>query len=114
MGISKWDTIVDKAESILFNQVCNCRNLHYPLPKHINIHCYTYGNITQAANHIPYGVPNEHARINRLPKSIQTGDQRFISANTHILGSMQLHEDFELAAYFLYLDSPPKITSSNT
>ena len=37
IGSSKWDTIVEKAESIIFNQVRNIRNLCYPLPKNTNI-----------------------------------------------------------------------------
>ena len=42
------------------------------------------------------------------------GDQRFISARTHILGNVQLREDFELSADFINLDAPASIPISNT
>ena len=32
LEISKWDTVVEKAQSVLFNQVCNGRKLCYQLP----------------------------------------------------------------------------------
>ena len=114
MGISKWDTIVEKAESVLCNQFYNGRNLRYPLPKHINSHHDSQGDLTRAADHIPYGVPYYHVRVNQLPKSIQMGYQSVIADKTHILGNVQLREDFELAADFLNLAAPLKCPDSNT
>ena len=111
---SKWDIIVNKAEYVLCNQVCNGRNLNYILPKHINTHCDAHGDINRSANNTPCGVSNKHICVNRLLNIIQTGYQRFIAAKTHIIGNVQLREDFELSADFLNLSAPANIPSSNT
>ena len=58
MRSSKWDTIIEKAEYVVCNQVYNARNLRYLLPNHINSHHNAQGDLTRYADHIPYGFPN--------------------------------------------------------
>ena len=74
----------------------------------MNNHRDAHGDLSRASDHMPYVPPNEHTRVSRLLKSIQTGDQRVIAAITHILGNPPLRDNFEAAADFLNLAAPPK------
>ena len=62
--------------------------------------------MVRASQFISYEVPNEHTRVGRLIKSIQSKDPAIVSALTHIQGSTTQRDDFELAADFLLLTAP--------
>ena len=84
----------------------NGKNYRFPLRLHIAKHREAFNQMVRAAQFIPYEVPNEHARVGRLIKSIQSKDPAIVYAMTHIQGNNQQRDDFELAADFLLLTAP--------
>ena len=84
----------------------NGKNYRFPLRVHIAKHREAFNEMVRAAQFITYEVPNEHTRVGRLIKSIQSKDPAIVSAMTHIQGNTQQRDDFELAADFLLLTAP--------
>ena len=72
-----------------------CLKLHHAS------HHDAHGDLTQAADNIPYIVPNEHVQVNWILKSIHIGYQLVIDAKTCIIINVKLQENFELSNYFL-------------
>ena len=106
LGSSKWDKIVEDAEAYMMRREWNGKNYRFPLRLHIAKHREAFNEMVRAAQFIPYEVPNEHTRVGRLIKSIQSKDPAIVSAMTHIQGNNQQRNDFELAADFLLLTAP--------
>ena len=97
---------MEDAEAYMMRREWNGKNYRFPLRVHIVKHREAFNEMVRAAQFIPYEVPNEHTRVGRLIKSIQSKDPAIVSALTHIQGNPQQRDDFELAADFLLLTAP--------
>ena len=106
LGSSKWDKIVEEAETYMMKREWNGKNYRFTLRNHISKHREAFNEMVRAAQFIPYEVPNEHTRVGRLIKSLQSKDPAIVSAITHIQGNPNHREDFENAADFLLLTAP--------
>ena len=106
LGTSKWDKVVEEAESYMMKREWTGKNYRFSLRQHISKHREAFNEMVRASQFIPYEVPNEHTRVGRLIKSIQSKDPSIVSALTHIQGSIAQRDDFELAADFLLLTAP--------
>ena len=69
-------------------------------------HREAFNEMVRAAQFIPYEVPNEHTRVGRLSKNLQSKDPSIVSAITHIQGNPEQRDNFETAADFLLLTAP--------
>ena len=106
MGSSKWDKIVEDAESYVMKLEWNGRNHRFTLRSHIAKHREAHNDIIRATQHIAFELPNEHTRVGRLIKSITTKESAIVSAITHIQGNSTQRNDFKTAAEFLLLTAP--------
>ena len=106
LGTSKWDKVVEEAESYMMKRKWTGKNYRFSLRQHISKHREAFNEMVRASQFIPYEVPNKHTRVGRLIKSIQSKDPSIISAPTHIQGSITQRDNFELAADFLLLPAP--------
>ena len=83
-----------RAEFVVYNQAWNGRNLHYPLPIHINSDSKYHSDITGSDDHIPYGVHDENACVNKILKTIHMRKQRVIFTKTYNIDNVKLGENF--------------------
>ena len=113
LGSSKWDKIIEEAETYVLRREWNGRNHRFTLRSHINKHRETHNEMVRAKQHVEYEEPNEHTRVGRLIKSITSRDPAIVSALIHIQGSPTLREDFEEAADFLLLTAPSNTSNNN-
>ena len=114
LGSSKWDKILEDAETYVSKREWNGRNHRFNLKAHINKHREAYNDMVRASQHVQYSLPNEHTRVGRLLKSITSKEPTIVSAITHIHGTTNQRNDFEEAVDFLLLTSPSNsITTSN-
>ena len=114
LGSSKWDKILEDAESYVMKREWNGRNQRFTLRAHIGKHREAHNEMMRASQHVDYELPNEHTRVGRLIKSITSKEPAIVSAITHIQGSTTQREDFETAAEFLLLTAPSPSSSSGT
>ena len=113
MGSSKWDKIIEDAESYVMKREWNGRNQRFTLRAHIAKHQEAHNNMMRATQHVEFEKPNEHIRVGRLIKSITTKEPAIVSAITHIQGSTIQRNDFETAAEFLLLTAPNASKTGN-
>ena len=106
LGSSKWDKVVEEAEAYMMRREWTGKNYWFSLKQHISKHHESFNEMVCASQFIAYEVPNDHTRVGRLIKSIQSKDPAIISALTHIQGNAAQRDDFELAADFLLLTAP--------
>ena len=106
LGSSKWDKIVEDAETYVMKREWNGKNPRFNLRAHISKTREAYNDMIRASQFISFQVPNEHTRVGRLIKSITSKDPAIVSAITHIHGNPQQRSNFELAADFLLLTAP--------
>ena len=106
MGSSKWDKIVEDAETYVMKREWNGRNHRFTLKSHISKHREAHNEMVRASDYINYEVPNEHTRVGRLMKSLTSRDANIVAAVTHIHGSTALRDNFEDAADFILLTAP--------
>ena len=76
------------------------------LRNHIAKHREAFNEMVRAAQFIPYEVPNEHTKVGRLLKSLQSKYPSIVSAVTHIQGNLEQRDNFEMAANYLLLTAP--------
>lgn len=114
MGESKWDRVIEQAEDMVLKRIWNGNNARYPLKNHVQKHREANNDMVRASQFIAYDPPNEHTRVNRLLKSIESKDSSVASAKTTILNDNTKRNDFEQAADFLLLAVPQKKTTQNT
>ena len=84
LGSSKWDEIVEDAESYVMKREWNGKNPRFNLRAHINKTRVAYNDMIRASQFISFQVPNEHTRVGRLIKSLTSRDPAIVSAITHI------------------------------
>ena len=113
MGTSKWEKIIENAETYLMRREWNGRNQRFSLRSHIGKHREAHNELRRAADFVAYDVPNERIRVSRLLKSLTTRDPAVISAFTHIQGTPAYRTDFEAAADFLLITAPNSGNGSN-
>ena len=113
LGTSKWDKILEDAETYVSKREWNGRNHRFNLKSHINKHREAHNDMVRASQHVQYALPNEYTRVGRLLKSITSKEASVVSAITHIQGNTTQRNDFETAADFLLLTSPSSATSIN-
>ena len=106
LGSSKWDKIIEEAETYVMKREWNGKNYRFTLRNHINKHREAHNEMMRASQFVEYELPNEHTRVGRLIKSIVNRDPSIVSAVTHIQGNTEQRNDFELAADFLLLTAP--------
>ena len=113
LGSSKWDKILEDAETYVMKREWNGRNHRFSLRAHIAKHREANNEMVRAQQHVQYELPNDHTRVGRLLKSITSKDAAIISAITHIHGNAAQRDDFESAAEFLLLMAPNQSAQSN-
>ena len=114
MGSSKWEKIVENAESLLSSRVWNGKNARYPLRIHISKHREAYNDLERASHQITYVPPNDTSRVRWLLSSIQTSDATILSAKTTIQADPTKKDNFEEAADFLLITAPDhKVGNTN-
>ena len=106
LGSSKWDKIIEDAETYVMKREWNGRNYRFTLKSHINKHREANNDMVRAADYTVYDLPNEHTRVGRLMKSITSKEPAIIAAMTHIHGNNAMRNDFEAAADFILLTAP--------
>ena len=112
LGRSKWEKVIEDAESYMMKREWNGRNQRFTLLSHINKHREAYTEMSRASQFTSYELPNEHTRTGRLLKSLTSKDAAIISAITHIQGNIQFRNDFGKAADFILLTAPTTQTSN--
>ena len=110
LGTSKWDKIIESAETYVLRREWNGKNARFSLKQHISKHRDAHNEMVRAAQFHEYEVPNEHTRVGRLMRSITTTEPATVSAKTLIHGDLEKRNSFEAAADFLLLTCPEKNT----
>ena len=106
MGNSKYDSLVQKAETTVLNIKWNGRNNRFKLARYIASHRNVQNEMMQCQEAIGYQAPNEYTQVGRLLQLIISSDLRVVSAKTTILADRMRRSDFEMATDFLLLASP--------
>ncbi len=112
LGNSKWEKVIEVAETYVNNRSWDGKNVRFTIKSHISKHHEAHNDFIRASQHINYVVPNETTRVQRLLRSIQCKDGTILSAKTTILADQQKKDDFELAADFLLLVAPASVNKS--
>ena len=107
LGTNRWERILESADNLMNSVKWNGRSARYTLRAHIGKHREAYNNMLKASQNIPYQVPNEATRVRRFLHSLDSSDQRIISAKTSILADPQMKNDFESMSNFLMIVAPP-------
>ena len=101
-GQDKWQTRLDKAESIMNNRKFSGSSISYSLATHTNAHRLAFVSMQQCGNHVQFQLPSEHTRVNKFLSSITSKDQTLLSGlalvRTDTDGKLN---DFEEAVSFL-------------
>ena len=113
MGSSKWDKIIEEAETYVLRREWNGKNHRFTLKANINKQREAHNEMIRTKQHVEYEEPNEHTRVGRLIRSITSRDPAIVSAIIHIQGSAALRDNFEAAADFLLLTAPSN-TNNNS
>ena len=113
MGNSKWEKVVEEAESMVTTRIFNGKNARYPLKSHIVKHQEAHNDFVRAAQFTQFAPPSEHTRVRRLLSSIQSNDSALVAAKTTILADMAKRDDFEMASDFLLLAAPTKLVNNS-
>ena len=74
LGSSKWDKIVEESETYTMRRGWNGKNYRLTIRNHIAKHQEAFNELVRASQFIPFEVPNEHTRVGRPLKSLQTKD----------------------------------------
>ena len=106
LGSSKWDKIIDEAETYVMRREWNGKNLRFTLRSHISKHREAHNEMMRAPQFVEYELPNDHTRAGCLIKSITNRDPSIVSAITHIQGNQHQRNNFEDAVDFLLLTAP--------
>ena len=114
LGSSKWEKIIEDAETYVMKREWNGKNYMFSLKSHISKHREAHNEMVRASQFIAFEVPNEHTRVGRLIKSITSKEPAIISAITHIQGNHMQRNDFEEASDFLLLTAPKVKTNSSS
>ena len=114
MGNSKWEKVVEAAETWVGSRTWDGRNARYALKSHIARHREAHNDFIRASQYIAYAVPNDTTRVQRLLRSIQCKDGTILSAKTTILADVVKKNDFEQAADFLLLVAPSSVSQSRS
>ncbi len=112
LGNSKWEKVIEVAETYVNNRSWDGKNARFSIKSHISKHREAHNDFIRASQHTDYVVPNETTRVQRLLRSIQCKDGTILSAKTTILADPLKKNDFELAADFLLLVAPASISKS--
>ncbi len=110
LGNSKWEKVVEVAETYVNNRTWDGRNARFSIKSHLSKHREAHNDFIRASQHINYVIPNETTRVQRLLRSIQCKDGTILSAKTTIMADAEKKGDFELAADFLLLVAPASIS----
>ena len=54
MGDSKWDKVIEDAETMVQSRIWNGKNAHFPLKVHINKHQEAHNDFIRASQHTDY------------------------------------------------------------
>ena len=68
MGKSKWDKVLEDAESMVQTRVWNGKNSRFPFKAHINNHRESHNDFFRSSQHVDYDPPNEHTGVSILFK----------------------------------------------
>ena len=109
LGNSKWEKVVEVAETYVNNRTWDGRNARFSIKAHLSKHREAHNDFIRASQHINYALPNETTRVQRLLRSIQCKDGTILSAKTTILADQSKKNDFEQAADFLLLVAPASV-----
>jgi len=107
-GDDKWEKELRNQENFLKTRVWK-GNTTFSLEKFIEQHRASYITMTQAANHIPFQLPNERTRVTYLMDAIQCSDATLQAALAAIKMDNDpngMRNDFELAATYLLPSCP--------
>ena len=106
LGFSKWDKIINEAETYVMRREWNGKNLRFTLRSRISKHREAHNEMMRASQFVEYELPNDHTRVWCLIKNITNRDPSILSAITHIQGNQHQRNNFEAAADFLLLTAP--------
>ena len=106
LGSSKWDKIIDEAETYVIRRGWNRKNLRITLRSHVSKHREVHNEMMRTSQFVDYKLPNDHTRVGCLKKSITNRDSSIVSAIIHIQGNQHQRNDFEAATDFLLLTAP--------
>ncbi len=112
LGNSKWEKVVEVAETYVNNRTWDGKNSRFSIKSHIAKHREAHNDFIRASQHINYALPNDTTRVQRLLRSIQCKDGTILSAKTTILADPVKKNDFEQASDFLLLVAPASIGRS--
>lgn len=107
LGTNRWERILETADNLMNSVKWNGRSARYSLKAHVSKHREAFNNMLKASQNIPYQVPNEATRVRRFLHSLESSDQRIISAKTSILADANMKNDFEAMSNFLMIVAPP-------
>lgn len=110
LGNSKWEKVVEVAETYVNTRTWDGRNARFTIKSHLAKHREAHNDFLRASQHIDYVTPNESTRVQRLLRSIQCKDGTILSAKTTIMADAVKKGDFEQAADFLLLVAPASIS----
>jgi hypothetical protein len=74
-----WDKLVKEAKTILQNRKWP-GTTNVTLAKHMGMHLQVFITMTECAEHIPVGVPNDRLHVTHLMESIQSMDPTVLAA----------------------------------
>ena len=109
LGNSKWEKVVEVAETYVNNRSWDGKNSRFSIKSHLAKHREAHNDFIRASQHISYSLPNETTRVQRLLRSIQCKDGTILLAKTTILADPLKKNDFEQAADFLLLVAPTSV-----
>ena len=95
MGNSKWEKVVEAAETWVSSRTWDGRNARYALKSHIACHHEAHNDFLRASQYIQYAIPNDTTRVQRLLRSIQCKDGTILLAKTTILADDMKKNNFE-------------------
>ena len=107
-GDDKWEKELRNQENFLKTRLWK-GNTTFSLEKFIEQHRASYITMTQAAEHIPFQLPNERTRVTYLLDAIQCSDATLQAALAAIKMDNDpngMRNDFELAATYLLPSCP--------
>lgn len=93
-GKDRWQQLITENEKILHDNKWK-GNSSYTLAKHCEAHRTAFANIRQAAEHVPYEVPNEHTRITYLLRSIENSNPKLQA----MIAAVEMSDDVDGIRY---------------
>ena len=105
-GPSVWDKLIKEEESFMKNRKWT-GGTNVTLEKHLEMHRSAFINLSQAADHILYQLPNHRTRVTYLIDSIDCKDAEIQAALAQIrIDDPGMRDTFETAAAFLLPADP--------